>query len=291
MDATGTAILIAISAVLGMNQVAIKITNEGLQPVFWAGLRSAGTIFCVLLWMFLTGKRVGIEKGTAGAGILLGLVFAAEFLLLFVALDFSTVGRVSIIFYSMPVWLTLLAHFLLPRERMTWRLAAGLVLAMAGVAWAIADSTEGYLGRSSLTGDLCALGAAIAWAGIPLCAQGTAIKRVIPEMQLMWQVVVSAPILIAASLFFGPWIRDIAPIHYLSMVFQIVFVATATFLIWFRMLTIYPASGVASFSFLSPLVGVLFGWLILKEPLTISVVGALVLVCAGLVLINRGGEQ
>ena len=287
IDAGGAAILVGISVMLGFNQVVIKVTNEGFQPVFWAGLRSVGTIFCLLLWMNLAGKRVHFERDTVGAAILLGLVFSTEFLLLFLALDLTTVVRVSVIFYSMPVWLALFAHFLLPGERVNPGMAGGLVLAMSGVAWAIVDRSGTDAGNASLAGDLCALGAAIGWAGIPLCSRGTAMKRVVPEMQLLWQVIVSAPILLAASLFFGPWIRDIAPIHFLGLLFQVVFVTTATFIIWFRMLAVYPPGGVASFSFLSPLAGVVFGWMILDEPLSLSVLGALVLVCAGLVLINR----
>ncbi|MDE0532935.1 MAG: DMT family transporter [Albidovulum sp.] len=287
IDASGAAVLVGISLMLGFNQVVIKVTNGGLQPVFWAGLRSFGAIFCVLLWMHLTGKKIHIAKGTVSAAVLMGLVFSTEFLLLFVALDHTTVVRVSVIFYSMPVWLALLAHFLLPGQRLTWGTSAGFALAMAGVTWAIIDRKGADAGSASLVGDLCALGAAIGWAGIPLCARGTAMKRVPAEMQLLWQVVVSTPILLAASILFGPWIRELGPIHYLGVLFQIVFVTTATFIVWFRMLSIYPPSGVASFSFLAPLAGVFFGWIMLNEPLSVSILGALALVCAGLVLINR----
>lgn len=36
-----------------------------------------------------------------------GLLFAAEFICLFTALDLTSVARVSILFYSMPVWLAI----------------------------------------------------------------------------------------------------------------------------------------------------------------------------------------
>ena len=75
------------------------------------------------------------------------------------------------------------------------------------------------------------------------------------------------------------------------MTFQIVAIASGGFLFWFWLLKIYPASGVASFSFLSPIFGVAFGWLILGETIGLSLWAALGLVCAGLILINRPAQR
>ena len=56
---------------------------------------------------------------------------------------------------------------------------------------------------------------------------------------------------------------------------------------WFWLFTIYKAGSVASFSFLSPVLAVLMGWLILGERLTYEAWLALALVAAGVFLINR----
>ena len=117
--------------------------------------------------------------------------------------------------------------------------------------------------------------------------KGTKLREVHPEMQLFWQVTVSAPILLAAAVFFGPFIRDFQPIHIWGLGFQIVIMVSMGFVFWFWLLSIYPAAGVASFSFLGPIFGFLFGWLLLGEEIGWSLAGALVLVAAGLILINR----
>lgn len=287
MDAFGATSLIGFSALLAFNQVVIKLVNTGLQPVFFVGLRSLGAVFCIWLWMRLRGRQVRIAPGTAWAGLLIGLVFSGEFLSLFMALDLTTVSRTSVIFYSMPVWLALAAHFLLPGERITPLKATGLTLAFAGVAWAILDRGGAAGGQASLAGDLFALAAAFGWAGITLCARATALNRVAPEMQLMWQVAVSAPILLLAAPLFGPLVRDLQPIHLWGLAFQIVVIVSFGFNFWLWLLSIYPAAGVASFSFLSPVFGVGFGWWLLDEHVGASIWGALVLVAIGLVLINR----
>ena len=56
---------------------------------------------------------------------------------------------------------------------------------------------------------------------------------------------------------------------------------------WLWLLTIYPAAGVASFSFLTPILGLSFGWLMLNEPIGPGILGAGALVATGILLINR----
>ena len=285
IDAFGAVSLVAFSALLGLNQVVIEGVNEGVQPVFAAGLRSAGAVLLLYLWMRVRGGRPQVLPGTAWSGLACGLLFGVEFVFLFVALDLTTVARASVIFYSMPVWLALAAHLLIAGDRLSGRKAVGLALAMAGVAWAILDRPGS--GGVSLLGDILALLAAICWAAIAVLARATSFSRVAPAMQLYWQVGVSAVLLLALAPLFGPLLRDIAPVHVAGMAFQIVAVATGAFLFWFWLLKIYPASGVASFSFLSPIFGVAFGWLILGETVGRGLLAALALVCLGLVLINR----
>ena len=136
-------------------------------------------------------------------------------------------------------------------------------------------------------GDLAALGAAFGWTGIALVVRLTPVQRVSPEMQLFWQLAVSAVLLMLAAPLFGPFLRDPDLSHLLGLAYQIIAVASFGFLFWFFLMKLYPASGVASFSFLTPVLAVGFGWLILGEEIGPGVVIGLVLVAAGIVLINR----
>ena len=197
IDLFGAVSLTGFALLLAFNQVVIKVTNEGLQPVFFAGVRSAGAIACIWLWLRWRGIPLRFEPGTRGAGFLIGCVFAFEFLCLFVALDLTAVSRASVIFYSMPVWLALMAHFVLPDDRITPLKALGLGLALGGVALAILTRDDEV---GSIWGDLAALGAAISWASAAMLAKASSLSRVRPEIQHFWQVAVSAPILLIAAL-------------------------------------------------------------------------------------------
>ena len=287
LDAFGATALVGIAALLSFNQVVIVWVSHGLQPVFVAGLRSVMATVFVALWMWARGRPLHHTPGTAGAGLLIGAVFAAEFLCLFLALDLTAVSRAVVIFYTMPVWLALMAHVWLPGERLTPVRTAGLAMAFAGTAVAILDRSHATDRAGSLTGDLLALGGALGWAGTAFLTKVTAMRRVGPEMQLFWMVAVSGPLLLLAAPFFGPLIRDLQPMHLVWLVFQSSVVVAGGFIGWLWLLSVYPAATVASFSFLTPVLSLGLGWLVLSEPLGPAIVVAALLVAAGIVLVNR----
>jgi drug/metabolite transporter (DMT)-like permease len=284
IDGFGAIALTTFSAVLAFNLVVVKVTNTGMDPVFQAGLRSVLAAPIMLGWIWLRRLKVRFPPGALFWGVISGLLFAVEFLALYLALDLTTVARASVLFYSMPVWLALAAHLLLPGDRLTRTKAIGLALAMAGVALALADRGGGH---ASLAGDLLALVATLAWAGLALTLRATPLSRVEPAGQLLIQLVISAPILLILAPLFGAPLREPQLIHWLGLAYQTIAVASFGFLSWFWLLTIYRASSVAAFSFLAPVFAVFLGWAILGEQIATSVWVALGLVVSGLLLINR----
>lgn len=285
LDAFGGTALLGVTLLLAFNQILVKWVNTGLQPVFFAGLRSVLAIGFVALWLVWRGRPPQLMRADLGPGLLIGAVFAAEFLCLFLALDLTAVSRASVIFYSMPVWFAVLAHFLLPGERLTLTRLAGLALAFTGTAWAILSRSPGTEG--SLAGDLLALGGALGWAGTAIVARASRLRAAGPEMQLYWMVLVSAPILLLAAPFFGPLIREVTPLHIVGLIFQSSIVVAGGFIGWLWLLSVYPAATVASFSFLTPILAIFLGWMFLGESVTPALLWAASLVAAGIVLINR----
>ena len=91
IDSLGATALISFSAMLGLNQVLIKIVNDGLQPVFQAGLRSVLAFIIVFSYALIRGNKISITDGSLKPGIITGIFFGLEFVLLFLAL--SSQGR------------------------------------------------------------------------------------------------------------------------------------------------------------------------------------------------------
>ena len=284
LDGKGLAFLLGVQGLLALNQISIKIVNDGLQPVFFAGVRSALAILFVWAFLAWRGRPPRLTRASLPSGLLIGLLFAAEFLFLFLALDLTTVGRSSVLMYSMPVWFAVMAHFGLG-ERITPQKAIGLALAFSGTAWAILGGAKG--GEGSLVGDLCALGAALGWALTAFVARRPVMRAEGPEMQLFWMVLVSAPILLVVSPLFGPLVRDLQAVHIGLLLFQSSIVVAGGFIAWLWLMSVYPSSTVAAFSFLTPILAILLGAVVFDETLSAAILGPGVLVAIGIVLINR----
>ena len=284
LDLAGFSSLMLFTAVLAGNQLVMKLTSTGLSPVFQAGLRSALALVVVLIWAYARGVKLGSWRRDLWPGLAMGTFFTLEFIGLYNALDLTTVARASIIFYAMPMFLSLAGHFLIPGERLTTLKIVGLVCAFLGVAIVLMDRAGG---EASLAGDLLALMGALGWAAIALTVRITRLSEAPPEAQQVWQLSVSAVALLAVAPLFGPLVRDFGVEHVALMGYQVFLVASFGFLGWFYLMKAYPAATVASFSFLTPVFAVFMGWALLGETLHLSVLIALALVSFGIVLINR----
>ena len=288
IDAFGAIALIAFSLLLGINHVVIKIVNLGLNPIFFAGIRSFIAFFFIIFWMRLANKPIVFNKENFKISLIAGVIFAFEFLFLFLALDFTSVSRNSIIYYSMPLWLTILLFFTKSNERNSFLKSLGLILAFTGVVISVTNfEIKLILNSTNFIGDILAFLAALFWAILIIIAKNSNFSKVLPEMQLLWMVMVSAPILTIFSIFIEEPIRDFEIIHIWGVLFQSIIVVAGGFLFWLWLLARYPASGVASFSFLTPIFTIFFGWLILGEVITTNFLIAAFLVISGLILINK----
>lgn len=285
IDTFGASLLISFSLLLGLNQVCIKLVNAGLDPGFQAGLRSLCAFFPVLLFAMVKRRELSVSNGSLLPGIAVGVLFAGEFLLLFKALDHSSVARVSVLFYTMPFWLAIAAHVFIPGEQLNRLKVIGLLLAISGVLLTLSNSV-GTNSETRWLGDLYCLLAAGGWAAIVMVTRTTALKKSCPEMQLLYQLAVSAPILLAVAWANGEFIREPTLFTWGIFAFQVLVVVSVGFLSWFWVLSIYPVSKMAVFSFLAPVFGVLFGWLLLDEVVGLNILLALILIAVGIALVN-----
>lgn len=289
VDLSGAFWLISFSVLLGFNQALVKLVNDGLAPFAQAGLRSVAAVLPVLIYALIMRKRLSISDGSLPLGVLNGLFFSLEFALLFLALDFSSVARVSLFFYTMPLWVAVAAHFMIAGEQLTRRKFVGLSIALAGVALGLFTGTATATDGSTRLwiGDLMALLGAGFWAGVAILLRTTRLSQVSPEMNLLYQLTVSGIVLTACAWLFYDPIREPTPLIWGAFAFQVIFVACIGFLGWIWLLNTYPVTDMASFSLLTPLFAIGFGWLIFDDEITWLFLCALALVLIGLALVNQ----
>ena len=118
LDSAAIALMVLLCACWGFNQVAIKLANSGISPIFQAGLRSAGSALLVWAWSAHRGVRLFTRDGTLGLGLLVGVLFGTEFVFLYWSLVFTSASRAVLFLYMSPFVVALGAHALIPGERL-----------------------------------------------------------------------------------------------------------------------------------------------------------------------------
>jgi drug/metabolite transporter (DMT)-like permease len=286
LDASAIALVILLCATWGVAQSAMKFSTSGISPLFQGGLRSIGATLLIGAWCAARGVTLFRRDAALPALLLCGGLFAFEFALLYAGLALTTASRGVVFLYTAPCFVALGAHLFLRNDRLTPARSAGLACAMAGLAIAFADSLRVPSARE-FAGDMLCLGAAMGWAATILVMKAK-LSAEPPERVLFYQLLVSALTLPPVALALGePGIFAPTAAIWGAMAFQIILVASASYLAWFWMVANYPASRLSSFTFLTPVFGVAAGAALLGESVTPGLLAALALIGAGIWLLNR----
>jgi len=289
LDALALTLIIGCCAIWGLNQVATKVALAEIPPLTQAAARSLGAALLLALWSRWRGIALWRRDGTAPAGLLAGALFAAEFGCIFIGLQFTAASRMVVFIYLSPFVVALGMPFIARSERLRPAQLAGLAGAFGGVVWAFAEGfASPQAGPLQWLGDALGIAAAVLWGLTTLVLRATRLSTAPPEQSLMWQLLVSGVVLAAAAPLAGEaWPAALTARSLVPMVFQIIVVTFASYLVWFWLLRHYPATRVASFTLLTPVSGLIAGALVLGEPVTLRLVVALATVVAGIALVNR----
>ncbi|TGS09022.1 DMT family transporter [Mesorhizobium sp. M2E.F.Ca.ET.209.01.1.1] len=283
------AIMVGLTFSWGLNYVAAKISYAGYDPVFVSIARSLIGGACVLGWCRLRGIKLFEADGTLAAGIVVGVLFGVEFLCLYIGLEHTTVARNTLLVNTMPFWVLISGHFLLG-EHINARKLSGLVLAFCGLVAVFSDGI--VAGRdTTLLGDLLSLGSGVLWAATSIVIKRSKLVATSAEKLLLYQLAGAAIVGVLVMPLAGPPIRAVATLPTLALLFQSFYIVAFTYVLWFWLLRRYPASGLSSFAFLSPVFGVLCGAVVLGEAPTTRIFLALALIAAGLIIVNRPARR
>jgi drug/metabolite transporter (DMT)-like permease len=282
--AVATMLLLCLS--WGFNQVAVKLALPDIPPLTQAAARSIGALAVVLIGVRVRGLAIIKRDGTLPAGILLGVLFALEFVMINIGLTLTTATRAIIFLYTSPFFVALGATTFLG-ERLSGRQWLGMALSFLGVVAAI-GIPQAEVDARVMLGDLMLIGGAIFWAATTLVFKATQLAKAPAEKAMAYQLAVSALLLALFALLAGETMNHMpGPVALTAFAYQTVWVVGCTFLIWYVLMQSYAASKLSAFTFITPLFGVAAGHFVLNEPLSAGFAVAIVLVIAGLVLVNR----
>lgn len=284
LDLFAVATLLMLCLGWGFQQIAIKLAANDIAPTLQIGLRSA---FATVVLLFLMLRSEGLKlfsDGTLKSGLLVGLMFATEFLFVGEGLARTSASHMVVFLYTSPIFTALGMHFIHPDERLSRLQWLGIALAFVGVCVAFLGS--GQSEGTSLLGDAYALAAGATWGLTTVVIRGSRLSEAPAVKTLFYQMLVATVLLIGTAFALDNGGMNWTPETTLNMVFQAVLIALVSYLTWFWLLKRYLASRMATFVFITPLLGVLFGVLILDEVLTTNFVVGGLLVLTGIFLVS-----
>jgi drug/metabolite transporter (DMT)-like permease len=290
LDGQAMAIMLVLCLIWGLQQVVLKAAAADVTPLMQIAMRTGIAAVLVGLLMARRGERIRFADGTWRPGLLVGFLFALEFLLVGEGLRFTSASHMVVFLYTAPIFVALGLHWKLPAERLAAIQWFGVALAFGGIVIA-------FFGREQpdkelaamLWGDLLALGAGIAWAATTVAVRLSSLAREPATKTLFYQLAVGFVLLMLAAIALGQTGFKPTPLALGSLLFQALVVSFASYLAWFWLLRQYLASRLGVFSFLTPLFGVAFGVWLLDEPLEPSFLIGATLVCTGIILVSGYG--
>jgi drug/metabolite transporter (DMT)-like permease len=272
----------------GTTWAAIRIGLEGVPPFTGVAVRFAIAGTLLLALALATGLRLGRARNERALWVVNGvLTFCLSYAIVYWSEQYIPTGLAAVLFATYPLFVALLAHLLLPGERLTPGAGAGLVLGFAGVVVIFSD-------------DLALLGgdevrrAAVVMLGSPLAAAlaTVAIKRggagVHPLSLSAVPMLFCGVVTGAVALVFErgrPLVLDGRSVG--ALLYLAVLGSAVTFTVYYWLLARVTATRLALTSYLIPIVALAVGAVLFDEALRPLLLAGSALILAGVVIVSR----
>lgn len=283
-------LLAVLCAVLwGGLAVAVRFTQDSLPPLATAGLRFGIATILVAATALSQGASLAISRRQVAAIVPVGLLLFLQIGSFHYGMAFTNSAHGSVMIGSYPVFVALVAHFLLHGDRVSPGKLLGLTLAFAGLVGIVAGaahSTSAAADRPTLYGDAIVLASSFL-IGVNTAMSKRALAHVGVRQLLFWSSLMATSLFFATSRLVEDASWQFTPAAVWGLIYQGVVVAWICFLIWTALLQHHRASQVAVFGFAQPLCGMLFGIWLRGDPMTVSLAIGGMAVAGGIVLVTR----
>lgn len=284
--------LITVYILWGSTYLAIRFAVESLPPFTMAAIRFlvAGSVLYAA--MRLTGakptrSRHWVTTGTVGVLLLVtgnGVLSWAE--------QSVPSGVAALLIGATPLWMVLIDWLRPGGVKPDRRVLIGVAVGFIGIAWLISPSD--FLGNSEsidLLGGAAVIFASMSWALGSI--YGRDHKADAPESPLLstaMEMLVGGVVLFAVGALSGEWGKidpsAVAPRSLAGLGYLILFGSLIAYSAYNWLLREAPMPLVSTYAYVNPLVAVFLGYLFAREPLSMRVIGAAVIIVGSVFLIN-----
>ncbi len=269
------------------NYIAAKIALREFPALLLSGLRVAlaAVLMIPIYWrQHLRGEDGQWSRSDVPLLVVLGVMGVALNQLFFVlGIGNTTVAHSAIIIGMTPIFVLLIAR-MLRMERITVFKAGGMAIAIAGVAilqiFRAQETTA--TGRPTVLGDIFSFLAALTFSIFTVMGKRVSLRHsaiTVNTFAYVGGALMLAPITIwqAGAISF----RTVSWSAWAGLVYMSAFSSVVCYLIYYYALKRIPASRVAAFSYLQPVLAILMASAILNERITAAVIGGGAIIFVG----------
>ena len=286
-------VLIAYLAVCffwGSTYLAIRVGVQDSPPLLFAGIRFiiSGSLmlgYCKLKGFELPKGKADITN-MAITGLLMllcgnGLVVFAE--------QWVNSGIASLIIATVPLFMAIIEFFFLRTVKMDIKSISGLLLGFGGVAYLVLGNVDTAV--IDLKGLVVLMFASLFWAGGSVYSKFIRFKGHI-FANIGTQMLAGGAGLVLVALMKG----EFSELHFtqnsvLALLYLIVFGSFVGYSCYIYILQKWPAAKAGTYAYVNPIVAIILGALLLREPISISVVISMIIVIIGIILVQSSKAE
>lgn len=278
--------LLILAVLWGYNWVVMKIATQYAPPIEFAAMRLL--LGAALLFAAMVALRKPLRPQHVRAYFWIGVFQSGGFIALATwAVMSAGAGKVSILSYTMPLWVAILAWPLLG-ERLHRRQAAAVGIAAAGIVMILDMSSH-----PPAFADIVAIVAGISWAiGVIITKRVHASDRVDVLSMTAWQMLFGGLVVGVIALIVPEGAIHWTPAFIGALSYNAVLASALAYLLFIFVLQHLPAREASMGTLSNPIIGIIAAWVQLGEkPSASEALGMLLVVAALALLALAPGEQ
>jgi len=279
------ALLILIAVIWALNFSVVKVSLQEIDALSFNALRYILAAGLLAYTAKARGYSLKVDRQDFWPLVGIALVGNVLYQLFFIiGVDYTYSANSSVILGTIPVWVALLSH-LFTDEKLTQYKAIGIGLAFTGIVLIVTGSKAGIsIASKTFLGDVIILCAAISWGVYTIMAKrflkkypSTQFTGVMSLIGMIFLLIIGLPSLMKVN-----W-ADISLIGWGGIFYSGLLSIGLAYLIWNNSVSKIRAVLTAAYQNLVPVLGLVFGVVLLQEALTLQQYSGSTLVIIGII--------
>ena len=289
MNARGTRtewlLFFALGFMWGSSYLFIKIAVDSFGTFTLIALRLL--IGATFLWIAfrLNGTSLPRERRTYGNLLVMAIInITIPFALITWAEQSVDSALAAILNSTVPLFVIVIAPLFLPDEPIRINGVVGLAVGFIGVVLLVSPGLVNATG--DLAGSIALLGSSLAYALGNVYSRRN-VRGLPPLVPAVFQVTFALVIVGTLALVLEhPWTAQPDIGDWFSVIWLGIFGSGLAYMVYFRLLDRWGATRTSLVAYLLPVYGIVLGFLVLQEPVNLTLIAGTALVIAGVALVN-----